>query len=189
LALEKIKVLTDVSFVVVNVLMDPDHWETSVNWLSQIKTIKNVKINPMKVISNWAGATCEVAYTPEQEKLLIEEQPIFNFTESRYNELVQSHSWLKDLASIGTRKDGTEFEVSYSTIVRNKENVFTDWKCWAGKHAISIDDDGTTHWAHCGLKSFKHFSSVTLNDLDAEVICNRKSCDCGTDIKSPKEMI
>lgn len=188
LNLDKIKILSKLSFVVVNVLMDPMHWDISLDWLNQLKTIDNIKINSMKIISDWAGARCSVTYTPEQEDMLRELRPIFNFTKEKLEELNNSHSWLKDMVSIGTREDNTEFIVDYSDMIKNKENIFTGWKCWAGNHAIQVDSDLTVNWANCGVKSYGDISKVTSNEISKELICNRKSCDCGTDIKSPKEI-
>lgn len=188
LDLEKIKVLTSISFVVVNVLMDPDNWETSVDWLAQVKTLDNVKINPTKIISDWAGATCNVVYTPGQEQVLLDERPFFNFTETRFNELISTHQWLTSMASVGTREDGTEFEVNYSNMIKDRENIFTGWNCRAGNHAVLIDTDGTAQWANCGIKKYNHLSEATKEELSKELVCTFNSCDCGTDIKSPKEI-
>lgn len=189
LDLDKIRALSWYSFVVVTVLMDPLNWQTSLDWLEQLKELKNIKVVPMKIISNWAGANCNVEYTVEQEETLKGLSAYFNFDTTRLEELNETHAWLKDMISVGTREDGTEFVVNYSDIIKNNENNFNGWRCWAGNQSISIDNNGIVGWANCGIKTYKHYTEVYPQDLGIELICDRDSCECGTDIKSPKQHV
>jgi organic radical activating enzyme len=188
LDLEKIKVLTEHSFVLVAVAMDPAHWDTAVEWYKQVSEIENLKVVPIELMSDWAGATCTISYTEEQKQFLIDNPYKLTITASRMQELLKTHLWLLEMDSIATYDDGTTSPVNPYDMVKNGSNVFTGWKCYAGNDSIMLNDDGTASWANCGIKQYSSFRDIEPDDLKQPLMCNQIRCTCGTDIRSTKEL-
>ena len=187
LDLEKIQVITDNSLVIVYVMMDPDHWETAIDWIDLLKkNVDNVKIIPLRALSDWGGADCTVTYTQEQEQYMLDNPNIRNFTEKRTKELIETHSWLWGNDSIATYDNGDTGIVDPYMILKTDSADFYGWKCSAGNETMSIRYDGSAHWANCSIKSYKHFSEIDTKELAKPVICNSHRCSCGADIRSSK---
>ena len=186
LDLTKISCLTDSSFVVVLISMDPDHWERSIDWYNQVLKLQNIKIIPIQLISNWGGADCEIQYNKEQEEFLLSNKPTLNFTDKRKEELLKSHSWLMDTDSVSYFDDGSKSIVDPFFLIKENTNVFTGWKCYSGSSAILLNPDGSVSWGNCGIKKYKNYSEIDTKELMLPVTCTLKSCDCGTDIRSTK---
>lgn len=188
LDLEKIKVLTSNAFVLVAVAMDPAYWDTAVDWYNQISKIENLKVVPIELISDWAGATCDIEYSDEQKEFLINNPGKLTLTTQRLNELVKTHYWLLEMDSLATYDNGTIMPVNPYDMVKNGTNVFTGWNCYAGNDSIMINDDGTASWANCGIKHYTNFLDIDPEELQNPLICNQAQCTCGTDIRSTKEL-
>jgi organic radical activating enzyme len=187
LDVEKIKVLTDNGFVVVFVLMDPDYWDTAVKWLTELESVKNIKLVALKALSNWGGTACTVTYTPEQENFLLNYQSKYTFTKSRETELRQTHNWMLDTESYGFYNDGSKIKIDPYQILKEQTNNFFGWDCNAGNDSILINDDGSANWANCGIKKFDHFNMIDPIELKKPIRCTLAKCECGTDIRSNKK--
>ena len=188
LDLEKIAVLTDSSFVVVYVMMDPDFWNIAVDWFDQLKQIQNIKIIPLRVISDWGGASCTVDYTQEELDFLSKNPFHHTFTKERENEIRQSHSWLESTDAVATYSTGETVNLDPYELLKQGTNKFTGWKCYAGNEALMINPDSSVTWANCGIKVYKNLDEVNPVELISPITCTRRSCDCGTDIRSTKAL-
>lgn len=183
--IEKIRVLTDTSYVVVYVIMDPMYWYTSLDWWQQCTKLDNVKVIPLRAVSNWSGVVCEVAYTPKQEQWLYDTQSVLKLTDKRYQELSKTHQWMINTESTLVYDTHTEVLDAYMLQKQGTSN-FYGWKCFAGKENILIYSNGTASWANCGIKQYNHYLNITSEELNEPVVCNRLKCDCVTDIRSTK---
>jgi organic radical activating enzyme len=183
---EKISVLSNKSFVVVYVMMDPEFWELSIQWIDQLKHIKNIKIIPLKIIDNWAGATCIANYTQDQIDFLNNNNHFYTFTDNRIKELTESHKWLTTTHSVLTYEDNKTNELDAYWLIKENLNNFYGWDCLAGNENLMINYDGKVSWANCGIKTFNDFNEVSLSNLTQPIACTRLSCDCVTDIRSTK---
>ncbi len=188
LDLEKLKILAASSFLVVYVMMDPAHWETSVDWLNQVSQLKDLKVTPIRVMDNWAGANFTAKYTKEQLEFLSNASSKWLFTAEREAALRKTHMWLADTESFATHEDGTRSELAAFEIIRKRENNFYGWKCRAGYESICIFDNGFTTWGNCGIKQFDHYRNVFPKDLEEVMTCTFKECTCGTDIRATKSL-
>lgn len=186
LDLEKIKCLTDTSFVVVLISIDPDHWSTSMAWYQQVLELENVKVIPIRLISNWGGAECRINYSKEQEDFLLNNPPSLNFTEKRKQELLESHRWLMETDSIAYFNDGSNNILDPFLLIKEESNIFTGWKCSGGANAILLNPDGSVNWANCGIKKYKNYFNIDPDELRIPVTCTLNRCECGTDIRSTK---
>lgn len=183
--LEKIQVLTDHSFVIVYVMMDPKHWDTARGWVEQLKTLENIKVILIKPVDNWAGADYSYNWSAEQLEFL-NTPPRWQFSEKRYNELTVSHAWLKDTDTIAFYDDGTTSVLDPDQLMKNDQNSFLRWKCYSGKENLFIDPTGNISWSNCGILNLGNITDFKLEKIADFVICNRFKCDCGADIRADK---
>jgi organic radical activating enzyme len=188
LDLEKLKLLSQHSFLVVYVMMDPAHWDTALDWYNQIKQMSDLKVTPIRVMDNWAGAKFEAQYTSEQLAFLSAAQSNWLFTPEREAALRKEHMWLADTESTGFYNDGSSHTLDPFELIRKKQNSFFGWKCSAGRESICIYDDGTAIWANCGIKRFDHYLDIDPNELNIPVKCTLLECTCGTDIRGSKHL-
>ena len=185
LDLDKIRVLTPNSFVVVYVMMDPDYWDIAIAWWEQVQQLDNIKIIPLRVLSNWSGAVFNANYTQEQEQWLFNTSSILRLTEDRESELMSTHTWMLDTESTAVFENGVEEKLDAYMLLKEKANNFTGWNCSAGHENILITSDGTVSWGNCGIKTYK-MSAVNPDELSMPVVCNKLACHCVTDIRSSK---
>lgn len=188
LDLEKIRVLSEQSFTVVYIMMDPDYWERSLDWFSQVKEIKNIKIILLKAISNWAGANCEVMYSESQMQFMIDNNKQDTFTEERMAELRLTHGWMSAIDTEVTYADGSRSLLDPYQVVKAEQNHFKGWQCYAGVENISISQGGFVSWASCGAKPMGHFSTVDLDSFKSGIVCPNEECNCNNDIRSSKKV-
>ena len=186
LDLKKLKLLAQHSFLVVYVMMDPDYWDTALDWLGQLSQMKDLKVTPIRVMDNWAGAKFEAQYTDAQLAFLATTESRWLFTKERETELRKTHMWLEDTSSTGIYDDNSSKELDAFELIRRKQNSFFGWQCNAGRESICIFDDGSAIWANCGIKKFDHYLDINPTELDTPVKCTLLECSCGTDIRGSK---
>lgn len=186
--MDKIKALTDQSFVIVYVMMDPKHWDLAQSWYEQLKSLENIKLILIKPVNNWAGADYITEWTQKQLEFLSTE-PRWQFDEKRYNELVITHSWLKDTDTTAFYDDGSQGILDPDYLMKIDANNFYGWKCFSGKENLLIDPMGNITWSNCGILKLGNIKDFNVDDMPESVICNRTQCDCGSDIRADKYMI
>jgi len=186
LDLKKLELLAANSFLVVYVMMDPDHWNESLEWFEKVSKLKDLKVTPIRIQDNWAGAKFVATYNKEQLKFLEDAESRWLFSHEREQDLRKTHAWLADTISTATLEDGSRINLDAFEIIRKKQNNFFGWKCLAGSVSLCIYDDGSTTWANCGIKTFDHFKNVYPKDLEEELVCRFIECSCGTDVRATK---
>jgi MoaA/NifB/PqqE/SkfB family radical SAM enzyme len=177
--IEKIKVLTDQSFVIVYVMMDPKHWD--------LKSLENIKIILIKPVDNWAGANYTYQWSPEQLALL-DTPPSWQFTKDRFSELEASHGWLKDIDTTAVYDDGSTSVLDPDQLMKNDTNNFLGWTCFSGKENLLITPEGNISWSNCGMIDLGNVKDFNIDQWPKSVICNRSRCDCGADIRADKHI-
>lgn len=187
LDLEKIQVLTGTSLVIVYIMMDPDHWATAIDWWNQCTTqLTDVKVIPLRAISNWAGAKCEVDYTSEQLDFMLQNPNRELFTDAKKQQLGQTHHWLLGNDAVARYNDDSTDTLDPYMLIKTDQNKFQGWQCLAGNETMNIKYDGTAGWANCGIKQYTNLRYFDPKELLQPVTCDRASCNCGTDIRSTK---
>lgn len=189
LDLEKIKLLSQHSFLVVYVMMDPDYWDIAIDWVNKISQLPDLKLTPIRVMDNWAGAKFTANYTSEQIEYLNNAKSSWLFTNERETALRKTHMWLADTESFAHYDDNTVDVLDSFEMVRKKTNSFYGWKCSAGNESICIYEDGTATWANCGVKRYDSYLDIFPEDLKESVKCNFLECTCGTDIRASKSKL
>jgi len=186
LDLEKLKLLSQHSFLVIYVMMDPNYWEISLDWFDQISKLKDLKVTPIRVMNNWGGANFHANYSDEQLEYLSKAESKWLFTVERETELRKTHMWLADTESIATDTTGNRVTLDPFKMIRTGTNNFYGWQCKAGNESICIFDDGKAIWANCGIKKFNHYLELTPEIMAEPLKCNFLACSCATDIRASK---
>lgn len=187
LDLDKLKLLAQHSFLVVYVAMDPAYWEKALDWFKQVSQLVDLKVTPIRIMDNYAGADYVAAYSSEQLEILSELKSKWLFTNERETALRKTHMWLADTEAKILFDDGSSTELDTFELIRSKRNSFLGWTCSAGNESICIFEDGQAIWANCGIKRYEHFLDVFPEELSKPVKCVYLECGCGTDIRSSKE--
>jgi organic radical activating enzyme len=187
--IEKITVLTDKAYVVVYIMMDPLHWDLAVEWYTRVSKLDNVKIIPLRAVSNWGGAVCQVDYTPEQQIWLVDNPDLITITPARRAELEQTHAYFANNTSTVTWNDNSSEILDPYMLIKINQNRFYGWNCSAGNENIFIQPDHSAGWATCGIKSYNHFNDIDPTELAESLTCNRLECNCVTDIRSTKSLV
>jgi MoaA/NifB/PqqE/SkfB family radical SAM enzyme len=185
--IEKIKVLTDHSFVIVYVMMDPNHWDLANSWIAELKSLQNIKVILIKPVDNWAGANYTYQWSPEQLELL-DTPPMWQFTKERFSELEASHSWLKDTDTVAVYNDGSTSVLDPDQLMKLDTNKFLGWTCFSGRENLLITPEGNISWSNCGMIDLGNVKDFDINQWPESVICNRARCDCGADIRADKHI-
>lgn len=185
LDLDKLKLLASTSFLVVYVMMDPEHWEKSIDWFTQVSGLADLKATPARIIDNWGGSDYKSTYTTEQLATLQSLDSSWGFTSERENTLRKTHMWLHENSSTVFFDDGTNSELDAFEVIRNKQNNFFGFTCSAGYESICIYADGSATWANCGVKRFDDYADI---DIEQTFICPFNECTCATDVRSTKSL-
>ena len=83
--------------------------------------------------------------------------------------------------------NGTEDFLIAQNLVRYGKNMFKGWKCSAGLSGVFINSRGEIYRGTC-LQGEKigNINDETLTLPTEEIICNKKICECVTDVFYPK---
>jgi hypothetical protein len=184
--LEKITTLIDTAYVVVYIMMDPLYWDLAVDWYTRVSKLDNVKIIPLRTVSNWGGAVCQVDYSPEQLEWLVNNPDFINLTDQRRKELEVSHTYFANNNSTVTWEDNSSEILDPYLLIKQDQNHFFGWNCFAGNESIFIKADLSALWANCGLKQYAHFMDIDPDNLVGPEKCKYMRCDCVTDIRATK---
>lgn len=189
LDLEKIKTISERSFTVVDVMMDPAYWQRSIQWHQELSSVKNIKLVILKIINHWAGANFSTEYTQEQSEYIENNNSLHTFEESRIDQLEDLLNLFDQSNNIGLWNDRTKSTVDPYMLIKQGQNKFKNWNCRAGEEVITLDDNQIVHWANCKALSLGHVSEINLESLKQSVTCPFDSCDCTTDIRTAKSIL
>tara|TARA_B100001996_G_scaffold84514_1_gene62334 strand:- start:5717 stop:6679 length:963 start_codon:yes stop_codon:yes gene_type:complete len=185
--LEKALAAADKTFVNIRVMMDSDHWETSIKFLESCKKHKNITVEAVKVIDWMAGSKAGRQYSEDQLKWF-ENTDLFH----EATEWPESKKYFDSGSNIHF-EDG---EVIYSNgneqeLINAGKTNFKGWKCHMGLESLFIQYTGQIHMANC-------FQGGVIGDINEPEnikwpmepsICIKDICHCTTDVLLSKEMI
>lgn len=182
----KINALSQTSYTVVYVMMDPLYWIKAYEWWNDLKLIEDIKLTVLKPVDNWAGAPYQGVFTKEQQNFLNTTLPVYTFSPERVAEMQPRYTWLSELGSTVYYDTGSHDVLDADALMKQGLNKFKGWSCNAGNEVLVLSDTGNVSLATCGVANLGHWSSVNIHDINESVICPREYCHCGTDIKASK---
>jgi MoaA/NifB/PqqE/SkfB family radical SAM enzyme len=186
LDIDKIKVISKNSFLVVCIMADPRFWEICLEWKNILNTIDNIKIVMLEVMNDWSGAVYKNFYTDQQLEFLKINNTVHTFTEEKITDIENLLSYFDRFNNTAIWDDGSETTVDPYYLIKHKQNFFKDWTCFAGNQVLSIDDDGIVYWGNCRAKVLGHYSQFKIGTNEGSIICSFDRCECSTDIRAKK---
>lgn len=189
LDINKIKILSDNSFLVVCLMADPAHWKIFSEWREKLNEVKNIKLIVLKVIDNWAGANYTPNYSNDQLEYIKKYNSSHSFTEEKIFQIEHLLDFFDQYNNIAVWNDGTESIIDPYWLIKNKQNSFKNWKCFAGNEVLSIDETGQIYWANCRAKSFGHYSEFIGIPENDNLKCPFDRCECNSDIRTKKSKL
>lgn len=162
-------------------LMDARHWGKCVDQINAMKQSKYPWFIEAKPIVGNYKAGMDV-YSDDQIKYLSD--TIKRIPDSNW--IIERIKDMNPYESVVLFDDGSaEVSTSHSIIV-NKWNSFTNWKCNVPLEALSISPDGSVKTS-CGIDIFnsniyaKDFNDKFKLPIDRVISCPKALCECGTD--------
>jgi|MDTE01.2.fsa_nt_gb MoaA/NifB/PqqE/SkfB family radical SAM enzyme len=177
--LEKALAAADITPVNIRVMMDSDHWKTSIKFLESCKAHKNITVEAVRVIDWMNGNEAGRQYSQDQLKWF------------ENTNLFQDADWMPQRKYFDSSSDiifedgeiinsnGNEQEL----INAGKTN-FKGWSCNMGLESLFIQYTGKVYMANC-------FQGGVIGDINEPEniswptdpsICKLSRCHCTTDV-------
>lgn len=167
----------------VRVMMDARYWNDCLLFIEQLKSIKELSWEPVRITKWYDNKESEesYAYTLEQESWFdTAPKQDARFLRSKYpllskNQLV-SHAWL-DTGKKIKYIDATQ-------IINQQKNKFQGWTCAQGTESLVVRHTGKIDAANCNQnKNIGRIQdSKNIKWISSLVTCEMPSCDCSSDI-------
>lgn len=187
LDIDKIKAITEKSYVMIYLMADPRHWELSMSWFEQLKNIPRIKIAVLKPLDNWSNSGWYYNnYTDEQIQFYESTRPIVNFSKDESDKILSTYNWLLDQGSNVVWSNGEKETLDTDKLMKDNLNKFKGWSCEVGEEVIVLNPTCDVGLGTCGIKNLGNWSNFDFSMLSESVICSKDYCYCGIDIKSTK---
>lgn len=187
LDIDKIKILTQRSYVMIYLMADPRHWDLVMTWFKELKKVPMIKIVILKPLDNWSNSGWYYnEYTKEQLQFYESTSPIVNFTKEQTDEILLRYPWLLDQGSTVVWNNGDKELLDSDKLMKDNLNKFNGWRCEVGEEIIVINPTCDISLGTCGIKQLGNWNKFNIAMLTDPVICSKDYCHCGIDIKSTK---
>jgi organic radical activating enzyme len=165
----------------VRIMMNPNHWERSVEEYFSWRDNPYVFVEPVRTL-NWNSSAVDPSsytYSPEQEQW---------FEDNRITQKVirhlPNHNFV-DLTAKFYFDDDTHVDApNVVTLINNGQTNFNGYSCEAGLKAMFIDWRGKIYLSNCQIGG----AIGTINEPEkvkwptGPVICNKNLCHCASDV-------
>jgi MoaA/NifB/PqqE/SkfB family radical SAM enzyme len=189
--IEKLKISSRVTRTTVRVMMDPLYWDQCIEFIEQVKTRTNVRIDIVMIEEQYGQSSdklCEINYSPEQLKFFED----FNTIEPRTLVKYQVNDNFDPLI---TYVDGTVVKgvSSYQTLINNGQSRFYNWNCSIGSESMFIHQTGDIRKGNCQVGGrtwgkMSEWKEINWGNFKKEIVCTQRSCTCGADIPISKSI-
>jgi MoaA/NifB/PqqE/SkfB family radical SAM enzyme len=167
----------------IRVMMDARYWDQCIQFLDQLKKIKELGWEPVRITKWYDNTEAESSYnyTSEQNNWF-NNAPTegAKFFRLKYpllskNQLI-SHAWLNTGKKIKY--------IDATQMINQQNNKFQGWKCAQGTESLAIRHTGKIDAANCEQnKKIGHIQdSKNIKWITSLVVCEMPSCDCSSDI-------
>jgi len=185
--LEKIKECANHCHTTVRVMMDPLHWDQTVEFVETLKKLKCCKVEVV-YIDNQYGSThkqlIDISYTPAQIEYIKNFEPFQKF-DAKWS---KSELW-SPMPTKGDVifSDGSREELGTAQkYINNGQANFFNYSCDIGKNSLFIGPNGEVRKGNClvggKIGTVENWRGIDWNDLKQSIICNSLCCHCGADV-------
>jgi organic radical activating enzyme len=175
--IKKLEYLTNYKIVTVNVSMIQNRFRECLEAGMRIAEVKNVYTS-LKALNNINTGQL-YNYTPKQLEIMSE----------IIKPKVETFGPVHNIYFYGIDENGRKKKLRAQTIISNKKNVYTGWRCWKGIQCIKLTADGGLYKATCEL-GLEPFGNIYDNHIDLPLeptLCPKEYCFCLTDLKAIKK--
>lgn len=193
--IEKIKVSQKCTDTSIRIMLDPEYWDLTINFIDKLFEDPEVTANVEVVYiqDQYGGSStkiCELSYTTEQQNYITQfvNKNLKIFTEKVL--AVRKNSNINP--ALVTYEDGTvESLQSPQTLINKGETRFFDYSCSIGKESLFINYDGSIRRANCtvggsNIGTIENFKDIEWQDMSTPVRCTIGWCACGADVPVSK---
>ena len=191
LYLEKLKLSSTITATNCRVMMDPDYWNQTIEFMEKIKELKTVGINPVMIDSQYGYSSriiSEIKYTEEQLDWFSK----FNY-KKEYKKPDNEFYKIKENFSFAVFGDLEEKIIDPQAYINRGQTNFWNYQCMIGRESLFINHDGMIQRANCGVTgnvgTLENWMDINWNRLNHPVSCPSLMCHCGTDILVSKKKV
>lgn len=186
--------LIDTCWVNLDLMMEPEHWDTILELGEQFKGRKNIQVTYLPIQKDFGvDANGLIDYTPDQLEFLRnppnylgEWAPAQSKIDKCNGLFGRGDNWMEIVEDGKARV----VDVDYKYLIANDMNRFKGYKCNLGLEGVIIEINGDIYkgYCHVGGKVGNIYEGV-LNLDGQPVICPKEYCSCAVDIEISKERL
>ena len=194
--IEKIKVAEKYTNVSVRVMLDPEYWDQTIEFIDRLYEEVKSNVDVVYIQDQYGGSIekiCELSYTPKQQSYI-----------ENYKNLNMKKSTVKISSKIDKNKQRknpivyyengqSEELISPQKHINSGETRFFDYSCNIGKESLFIKYDGSIRRANCtvggsNIGTIENFKDIEWQDMSTPVRCTIGWCACGADVPVSKKI-
>lgn len=195
--IEKIKVSQKYTDTSIRIMLDPEYWDLTINFIDKLFEDPEVTANVEVVYiqDQYGGSStkiCELSYTTEQQNYIT--QFVNKNLKINTEKVLAVRKNSNRNPALVTYEDGTvESLQSPQTLINKGETRFFDYSCSIGKESLFINYDGSFRRANCHvggslLGTIENFRDFSWEEIKTPVRCTIGWCACGADVPVSKNI-
>lgn len=186
--------LINTCWVNLDLMMDPQHWNTILELGERFKGRKNISVTYLPIQKDFGvHANGLIDYTPEQlyflrnpPNFLGDRAPAQSKIDKCRGQLGRGDNWMEIVEDGNSRV----VDVDYKYLIANDMNRFKGYKCNLGQEGVIIEINGDIYKGYCHVGGkVGNIYEGTLELSKGAVICPKDYCSCSVDIEISKEKI
>jgi MoaA/NifB/PqqE/SkfB family radical SAM enzyme len=189
--IEKLKLSSTITATNCRIMMDPDYWNQSVEFIEQIKELKSIGIHPVMIDSQYGYSSriiSEIKYTDEQLDWFSK----FSY-QKEYKKPDNEFYKVKENFSFAIFEDHEEKIIDPQTYINRGQTNFWNYQCMIGSESLFINHDGKIQRANCGVTgiagTLDDWTNIDWERLKSPVSCPALMCHCGSDVLVSKKKV
>jgi len=188
---EKLKTSSQITPTSCRIMMDPDFWDQTLEFIELVKELKYVKIQPVMIDPQYGYSSriiSEIKYNDRQldwfssfdfsAEFKLPENPLYR---------------MKEKFSTAIFDNFSEIIVDPQIYINNGQTNFWSWQCAIGQESLFIDHNGDIQRANCGVTgkvgTLEKWQEIDWNSLKLPVSCTTLKCHCGSDVLISKKKV
>ena len=195
--IEKIKVSQKYTDTSIRIMLDPEYWDLTINFIDKLFEDPEVTANVEVVYiqDQYGGSVekiCELSYTTEQQNY-ITQFVNKNLGINTAKDLVIDNNRTRTPSMITYEDRTVESLQSPQKLINKGETRFFDYSCSIGKESLFINYDGSFRRANCHvggskLGTIENFRDFSWQEIKNPVRCTIGWCSCGADVPVSKKI-
>lgn len=193
--IEKLQSVGKVTYPSVRVMMDPLHWDDTVDWIEKVKEKTEAKIELVQIDEQYGSQPkklAEIPYTEDQLSYINNFEPYDNEWNKKkvIDELNPLYRRPKGEKIISFEDGSTEILRSIAPYINAGQTNFFNYMCKIGSESLFIHQSGKIKRGNCSvggvIGNIDNWQNIDWKDLKRPVKCDIAKCHCGADVQITK---